>query len=164
MVKLLPLNLKYYLYLKIPSEEAKKEIYFEILFKNFDPFQESLDTPTQIGTAAIFTKSFAHMMDNNGYYKILNFNGQASGVINIQISSCDKNGNILETKAGFVKNPEKELLNKQISFILKINSISGIDKSFEVCSFAITISSSNYLFVVFAHFLLVPPNLAFTLD
>ena len=41
-------------------------------------------------------------MDTNGDYKILNINGQISGTLNIQLSRCDENGNILEIKSGLI--------------------------------------------------------------
>ena len=80
----------------------------------------------------MYAKSFAHMLDNKGDYKIINLKGQPAGLINIEITPCDANGKIITDKAGFVKNPEKDLLNKQVHFLFKINTISGIDKNFEV--------------------------------
>ncbi len=75
---------------------------YEFLFKNFDPFTESLETSTQIGTVAIFTKSFVHLMNTKMDYKILNINGQIAGSVNIELSRCDENGNILEIRSGLV--------------------------------------------------------------
>ena len=83
-------------------------------------------------------------MDTNGDYKILNINGQISGTLNIQLSRCDENGNILEIKSGLITgknqnifelmclNEEKDLINKRIHFLIKINTISGIEKTYEV--------------------------------
>jgi len=101
-------------------------------FKNFDPFMESPDTPTQIGTAAIFPKSFAYMVANKGDFKIVNFFGNQAGKINVDILPCDKTGRVLTDKDGIViTNPEKDLLNKMVHFTIKINGIRGLDEKYE---------------------------------
>ena len=94
---------------------------------------ESPDTPTQIGTAAIFPKSFAYMVANKGDFKIVNFFGNQAGKINVDILPCDKTGRVLTDKDGIViTNPEKDLLNKMVHFTIKINGIRGLDEKYEV--------------------------------
>jgi hypothetical protein len=84
----------------------------------------------------VFAKSFAYLAANKGDYKITNLKSKQAGLINIEIAPCDATGKILTDKDGIViKNPEKDLLNKKIHFIIKINNASQIDSNFEVDDF-----------------------------
>ncbi len=117
-------------------------------FKNYDPFQESPDTPTQIGTAILYPKSFAYMMENKGDNTIMNLKGAQAGTINVDLLPCDKNGKVISDKDGIVIiNPEKELLNKNINFIIKINHIRGLNEKYEVN--VKRVAEENFCFTVF---------------
>lgn len=101
--------------------------------EELDPFYESPDTATQIGTAGIFPKCFAYMVANKEDYKIMDFFGKQAGTINLEIQPCDVQGKVLTEKDGIViSNPEKDLLNKTVNFIVKINNIRGLNEKYEV--------------------------------
>ena len=72
------------------------------------------------------------MVSNKGDYRITSLKGKLSGLLNIEMSPCDEKGRILTDKDGvIIRNPEKDLLNQQIHFIIKINALNDIDKNFE---------------------------------
>ena len=102
-------------------------------FKTFDPFQESPDTPTQIGTAILYPKSIAYMMANIGDWSIMDLKGAPAGTVNVDLLPCDANGKPLSDKdAVVVNNPEKDLLNKKVNFMIKINNCRGLNERYEV--------------------------------
>ena len=81
----------------------------------------------------VFAKSFAYLVANKGDYKITSLKGKPHGVISLEILPCDAKGNVLTDKSGIViKNPQQDLLNKQVHFIIKINSVKGLDAQYEV--------------------------------
>lgn len=102
-------------------------------FKNFDPFQESPDTPTQIGTAILYPKSMAYCMANIGDWQIMDLKGGPAGTINVDLLPCNATGTPLTDKDSVViTNPEKDLLNKKVNFIIKINNCRNLNERYEV--------------------------------
>ena len=79
----------------------------------------------------MYPQLFAHMVTDKGDFKITSFKGKTVGVINIEIVPCDQKGTVIPDQTSFVRNSEV-LLNKQINFLFKINTITGIEKNFEV--------------------------------
>lgn len=76
------------------------------------------------------------MVANKADYRLTNLHGKLAGLLNIEIAPCDEKGKILTDADGIViRNPEKDLLNKKIHFVIKINSLTELDKNFEVKSF-----------------------------
>jgi hypothetical protein len=119
--------------------------------EELDPFFESPDTATQIGTAGIFPKCFAYMVANKEDYKIMDFFGKQAGTINLEILPCDASGKVLTDKDGIViTNPEKDLLNKTVHFIVKINNVRGLHEKYEVkyefCRVAIYLFIMKHIF------------------
>ena len=67
-------------------------------------------------------------MANKGDFKVLDFMGKQVGTISIEILPCAKEGRPLTDKGGIViRNPETDLLNKNVHFNIKINSIKGLN-------------------------------------
>jgi len=117
-------------------------------YANYDPFFESPDTPTQIGTASLYPKSFAYMVSFKGDFKILDFKSKEAGSVSVEILPCQANGTIIDPSKGgvIVRNPEKELLNKNISFIIKINGCANIHDRYEdiYCQFYVFNDKTPY--------------------
>jgi kinesin family member 1 len=97
-------------------------------FKNYDPFFESPDTVTQIGTAIISLKSILYLIPIKKDYKILDFKCHQAGTINIEILPCDTNGHPLNEESIKIMK-SKEMIKKffktdstNICFMIKINS------------------------------------------
>lgn len=63
--------------------------------------------------------------------KILDFKSKEAGNVECEIIPCQANGTPVEDSKLLIRNPEKELLNKNISFIVKINQASQIKDKFE---------------------------------
>lgn len=111
----------------------KKIIFIFSFFKKYDPFYESPETPAQIGTAMIFPKSFAYLISTKSDFKIVNFNSQEIGLLSAEILPCNSQGSVITQKDGIVINdPKRELLNKNLSFIVKISGITKLNQNFEV--------------------------------
>ena len=73
------------------------------------------------------------MAANKGDYRITNMKNKLAGTVNIEISPCNAEGKVLTDADGIViRNPEKDLLNKKIHFLVKINNLADVDKNFEV--------------------------------
>jgi len=109
--------------------------------QKYDPFAESPDTPTQVGTAMLYPKSFAYMISFKGDFKVLDFKSKEAGALSVDIVPCQSNGTIIDpSKTNMViRNPEKELLNKTVNFIIKINNATGLSDKFEdiYCQFQV---------------------------
>ena len=100
------------------------------LLKNYDPFSESLDTPTQIGTAIVFGKSLTFMMPIKSELKVLDLRSQEAGTINIELLP-EEDKNVTDKDREAFKDPEK-LIGKKLSFVFKINNAKFINPSYEV--------------------------------
>lgn len=133
---------EYYLDFKDDGEINKEK------FSKYDPFYESPDTPTQIGTASLYPKSFAYMISFKGEFKILDFKSKEAGSVSVEILPCQANGTLIDPSKGdvVIRNPEKELLNKNISFIIKINGCANIHDRYEdiYCQFHVYDDKTPY--------------------
>ena len=107
--------------------------------KKNDPFNISPDSAFQVGSAMVFLKSFANLIAASDNYKILNMKSKESGSLNVEIMPCNSEGNIIDTKSIQISNPKKDLLNKNLNFILKINELKGLDPAYEVFIFLLHI-------------------------
>ncbi len=58
---------------------------------NYDPFFESPDTPTQIGTALVQTKSLGFLTPIKAQAKIIDLRSKDAGLLNIEIVPCNGN-------------------------------------------------------------------------
>ena len=73
------------------------------------------------------------MLRNKTQVKILDLRSREAGTLSIELLPCDENGNLLDEKSlKIVRNPNEELINKNISFMLKINSANISHKLYEV--------------------------------
>jgi hypothetical protein len=116
--------------------------YFELLitYKSYDPFNESPDTPTQVGTAVVFPKSFAYLISQKVDAKIIDFRGKEVGLLNIEIHPCQADGKLITEKDNLtIKDPKVDLLNKSVNFIVKINAVKNLNQIFEdvYCQFQV---------------------------
>ena len=115
---------EYYLDLK---EDGKID---QLRFKDYDPFFESPDTPTQIGTANVCLMSLGHMIPIQDDFKILNSKSKNAGLINVEIVPCQDNGTPITNQ--IVRNPARELANKKVNFAVKINMAKNLKSIYEV--------------------------------
>jgi len=78
--------------------------------------------------------------------KILDFKSREAGEVEVEIIPCQANGTPISDSKLLIRNPEKELLNKNISFIVKINCATGIKDKFEdiYCQFQMFGDSNIY--------------------
>lgn len=117
-------------------------------FINFDPFVETQDTPTQIGTLMIFEKCFKNLLSRNGIFNIINIFGDCIGKADIEIYPCDDKGNPLTeySQLNLIHDPNKDLLDKRIHFILKINRVYDLKEKFDgvYCQFSIFNDTNVY--------------------
>ena len=74
------------------------------------------------------------MISFKGDFKVLDFKSKEAGSVSVNILPCQANGTVIDpSKSGsIVRNPETDLLNKNINFIIKINTCSGINDKYEV--------------------------------
>ncbi|CAF0775063.1 unnamed protein product [Brachionus calyciflorus] len=99
-------------------------------YKKYDPFYESPDTPTLVGSAMVFPKSFAYMLTSKGDYKILSLKSKEAGLLNVEIIPCNGQGKPL-TEAIQIRDPKTELLNKTVTFLITINEIKNLSEKYE---------------------------------
>lgn len=104
-------------------------------FKNFDPFFESPDTPTQIGTSLVMLKPLAYLMPSKSDYKIVDLKSREAGLLNVELIACDASGKPLSEKDSKIRDPKTDLANKTISFQIRINSTQNINALYEVLTF-----------------------------
>lgn len=73
-------------------------------------------------------------MSNKTDSKVLSLKSQEAGTLNVEILPCNGQGKVLTEKDGIIiRDPSTELLNKNVSFIFKINSLTNINPAYEVC-------------------------------
>ena len=73
------------------------------------------------------------MLANKSEFKILDLRSKEAGILNVEIVPCNAQGKPIDAKDGvMIKDPQKDLLNKNISFLFKINGISKLNTIFEV--------------------------------
>lgn len=99
-------------------------------FKDYDPFFESPDTVTHIGTAIVSLKPLSYLIPVKYDYKLVDYRLQKAGTVNIELIPCDSMGNVLSKK-----DKAKSLKNDSINFIIEINSANLINPIFEVNNF-----------------------------
>ena len=116
---------EFYLDLKDGTLDSEKN-------KKNDPFNISADSAFQIGSAMVFPKSFANLMATSDNYKILNMKSKEAGTLNVEITPCNNEGKPIDTKSMQISDPKKDLLNKPVNFLLKINELKGLDPAYEV--------------------------------
>lgn len=81
----------------------------------------------------LFPKSFAYMISNSGECKVINFKNQEAGILNVEIIPCNGQGvPIAEKDRIVIHDPKVELLNKNVNFIIKINSLKNVAPNYEV--------------------------------
>ena len=101
------------------------------IIKKYDPFFEDPEKSAQIGTAMIFPKSFAYLLSTKSDFKVINFQNQEIGYLDAEILPCTKEGKVITQQDGIVINdPKKDLLNKNVSFIIKINGVKKLPMNF----------------------------------
>lgn len=73
------------------------------------------------------------MLPNEAEFKILDLKNRETGTLNVQILPCNLQGKPLTDKDAIaVRNPATDLINKNLSFLVKINSIKLNNPRFEV--------------------------------
>ena len=106
-------------------------------FKNYDPFFESPDTVTQIGTAIISLKSLIYLTPFKSDFKIIDLRCQQVGTINIEIIPANdqgkplSDGEIKMRKGADMLMDWLNLDDDDLSFIIKINSASLSNTQYE---------------------------------
>jgi len=88
-------------------------------------------------------------MQNKTEINILDLRSRQAGTLSIELLPCDENGNpVNENSLKIVHNPKGDLINKNISFMLKINSANISHKLYEVKQKSIIIYLKNTKFVI----------------
>ena len=72
-------------------------------------------------------------MANVGDWQIMNLKGAPAGTVNVDLLPCDATGKPLTDKDSIViTNPQKDLLNKKVNFMMKINNCRRLNERYEV--------------------------------
>ncbi len=100
------------------------------LLKRYDPFFESPDTPTQIGTAILSLKSIGYLLPIKDDFRIIDLKSRKAGKLSIEVIPCDDAGKPIVNK--MIRNPATDLANQKINFLFKLNAASDVDAVFEV--------------------------------
>ncbi len=81
------------------------------------------------------------MMATQGDYKIISLKSKDVGSLNVEIIPCNSKGEPINLKTSGIEinDPSKELLNKSVNFILKINELKNLPGNFDdvFCQFTI---------------------------
>ena len=73
------------------------------------------------------------MLPKKDNHVIYDLKSRQAGVLNVEIVPCDAKGKELTDKdASLVQNPQAELLNKSLNFLLKVNGIDKLNEIYEV--------------------------------
>lgn len=71
----------------------------------------------------VFPKALGYMLANKGELKILDLKSKDAGVVTVEIEPCNAAGKPLTEKDSvMVRDPKTDLVNKNISFNLKIGA------------------------------------------
>ena len=87
----------------------------------------------------VFPKAFANMMATRGDYKILSMKSKDAGSLNVEIIPCTSEGKEIDPKSIQINDPKRDLVNKTVNFLLKINDVKGLNPAYEdvYCQFSI---------------------------
>jgi hypothetical protein len=87
----------------------------------------------------VFPKAFANLMATRGDYKILSMKSKDAGTLNVEIIPCNSEGKEIDPKSIQINDPERDLINKTVNFLLKINDVKGLNPAYEdvYCQFSI---------------------------
>ncbi len=81
------------------------------------------------------------MMSTQGDYKIISLKSKDAGSLNVEIIPCNTKGEPIDTKTTGIEinDPQKELLNKSVNFILKIHELKNLPGNYDdvFCQFTI---------------------------
>ncbi len=80
----------------------------------------------------VFPKAFASLMATKGDNKIIGMKSTEAGTLNVEIIPCGPDGKEIDTSKIQIKDPKVDLLNKQVNFLFKINSATGLNRAYEV--------------------------------
>jgi hypothetical protein len=82
--------------------------------------------------AVVFAKSLLYQLPSKSDYKVLDFRSKEVGMVNIELVPCNEQGKPLtEKETAPVKEP-KQLIDKKINFLLKINNAKYNNTNYEV--------------------------------
>ena len=85
------------------------------------------------GTVLVVAKPLAYMVPVKGDFDILNFRSKNAGSLGVEIIPCNAQGKPYTEKDNVViKNPEKDLVNKPLSFLITLNQAKNISSVYEV--------------------------------
>jgi len=72
------------------------------------------------------------MIANKGDYKLISLKSKEAGQLNVEILPCNAQGKVLTEADGIIiNNPQTDLLNKNVNFLLKINNLKDINDLYE---------------------------------
>jgi hypothetical protein len=75
----------------------------------------------------------AYLQSTEDYYKIFDLRSKEAGQLFLELLPCDPKGGFLdEDEIKAVKDPLKDMLNKNLHFLMKINGIKLVNPIYEV--------------------------------
>ncbi|CAG5132776.1 unnamed protein product, partial [Candidula unifasciata] len=103
--------------------------------KEKDPFWQSHKTPVLVGTAHVYLKSVAHLVDMDDSLIIMDFKGKEAGHLLIELIPCDAKWNVL--KSDFYLDDPNELMGQPLYLKFRIKGARGIPANFHTtnCSY-----------------------------
>ncbi|XP_062500955.1 kinesin-like protein KIF28P isoform X2 [Corticium candelabrum] len=97
-----------------------------------DPFTENPDTEILIGSTTVYLQNLAYLVDLRNQYELLDYCGNKTGVINVDLVPCRADGTEISDEDNdddlFVDNPS-ELIGRSVSFYVKIPNCRGLPRS-----------------------------------
>eukprot|EP00795_Rhopilema_esculentum_P014434 gene14434-5491_t len=94
-----------------------------------DPFVESPETECLIGTAEVYLKCVAYMIELEEQLNVVDYQGAEAGHLNVSVIPVDKDGGPVPEDACYVETPD-QLEGKRIDFKIDIESAVGLPKRF----------------------------------
>lgn len=95
-----------------------------------DPFTESRDAETLIGSVEVSIQSLGYMLDMREQLSITDFRGKEIGFLNVEVVPLHESGKeITENDDIFIEDP-KELEGRKLDFVVRLRSAVGIPKRY----------------------------------
>lgn len=85
-----------------------------------DPFYEASSSSVELGTAAVFLRSLAYMVEQDEQYPITDIQGSETGQLSVALTPCSSTGK--EILGEFVEDPS-ELVSAYLTWNLERKSL-----------------------------------------
>lgn len=92
-----------------------------------DPFVESTETECLIGTAEVYLKCVAYMIELREQLNVVDYQGAEVGHLNVAVTPVDQNGKPIPEDSAYIETPD-QLEGQRIDFMINIESAVGLPK------------------------------------